>query len=94
MENIIVDIAAMKSKAENLQNQAADLNAVAKNLEGTNAEMLKIWVDNTASAFNYEMIHNIASLKNAADQARALADLCRFACEEYQKADERILGIL
>ena len=94
MEDIMIDISPMqnyKSRLEDLHKKMTDTSDYLLDL---NLYIGEVWVDPESLEFRKDMIDCINGLLDIAAYAQYAIDICSLACEEYQKADQRVLSAL
>lgn len=94
MDDIFIEISAMKSKASQLQELSRRISCVVNNLNSARFQLADVWKDESFSEFDYEFFREINSLLDFKANVDSMAEICNHACNEYQTADNNILSLI
>lgn len=94
MDDIIIDIASMQSKAAQLHTLSDKIYTVAEKMAVIKQQLTTVWQDEAFQKFDADFASVINRLLGLQETVISMSKVCDTACEEYQKAENNIMLII
>ena len=94
MDDILIEVPAMQSKASQLQALSRRINSVAEKMVAIQAQLSAAWKDEGFSEFDSDFTSGINNILSLQETVNAMAQVCNLVCDEYQTADNKIMSLI
>lgn len=94
MDNILIEISSMRSKAAQLQALSRRIYSVSEKMVVIKSQLSAVWKDEGFENFDSDFTSGINNILAFQATANSMAEVCETVCDEYQAADDKILSLL
>lgn len=92
MDDILIDISSMKSKASQLQALSKRVYSVAEKMVVIQAQLSAVWKDEGFAKYDSDFTSGIGNILALQATLDSMVEVCNAVCDEYQAADNKILS--
>lgn len=92
MDDILIDISSMKSKASQLQALSKRVYSVSEKMVVIQAQLSAVWKDEGFKKFDCDFTSGVNSILALQATVDSIVEVCNTVCDEYQAADNKILS--
>lgn len=92
MNDILIEIPSMQSKASQLQALSKRVYSVAEKMVVIQTQLSAVWKDEGFEKFDSDFTSGINNILALQATVNSMAEVCNTVCDEYQAADNTILS--